>query len=254
MQENKILFSDSSYSQETKIASISVYDVVEDSYETRVVKNIKNVFVAETMALKFSVSLAIARGYENVVFIYDNINIDKEAIRQEYQEFFKMIQFVWLKREFLKKVDSCAKKALRDCFKIEKAQNSKSITKKVPNNSENEFNNLKQLILIYKKLELPILIEKFKENVFNKHEKYIIENWQNNLLDKKKIFSGSIDFIRYRLFYSLLNKNKMKSEFYEILKFYYPKIELNENFRKPLKLEEIVKLFIDNKINLNEII
>lgn len=46
----------------------------------------------------------------------------------------------------------------------------------------------------------------------------------------------------------------MKSEFYEILKFYYPKIELNENFRKPLKLEEIVKLFIDNKINLNEII
>ncbi len=48
--------------------------------------------------------------------------------------------------------------------------------------------------------------------------------------------------------------DKVEPEFYEILKFYYPKIELNENFRKPLKLEEIVKLFIDNKINLNEII
>ena len=46
----------------------------------------------------------------------------------------------------------------------------------------------------------------------------------------------------------------MKPEFYERLKFYYPKIELNENFRKQLKLEEIVKLFIDNKINLNKII
>ena len=56
------------------------------------------------------------------------------------------------------------------------------------------------------------------------------------------------------MFYSLLNKNKMKSEFYETLKFYYPKIELNEDFRKQLELEEIVKLFIDNKINLNEII
>ena len=145
-----------------------------------------------------------------------------------------------IKREFLKKVDSCAKKALRDCFKIEKAQNSKSITKKVPNNSENEFNNLKQLILIYKKLELPILIEKFKESVFNKHEKYIIENWQNNLFDKKKIFSGSIDFIRYRLFYSLLTKNK-KPEFYEVLKSLHYKLDMRRSSKSSFFYEFCVQ-------------
>ncbi len=236
MQENKILYSDASYDTLSKTASISVFDVISNETFNNIYHKIENITVAETMALRYSISIAINHNYDNVVFIYDNHGIDVNKLKEEYQSFFKVIQFVWLKREFLTKVDNNAKEALRSCFTTKKA-NKEPIEQEVEQ-IKKESNIIKSITDLRNSNAHDIIIY-FYGNVLNKKEQTIIRAWENKVKDPTLIHTKSINFTKLRLLYMFIKEKEIKQELYKYLEYYYPRIKDVINFKELIQLNKI---------------
>ncbi|MDN5105049.1 hypothetical protein O8C79_07090 [Aliarcobacter butzleri] len=113
MNGNVFMISDASYCSLTKIASLSVFCSHTGKTYNKILNNIQNCFFAETAALLFSIKMAIELNYSNTVFIYDNITINVNLIRNMYSHKFQHMQFLWLKRDNLQEVDIVARKNLK---------------------------------------------------------------------------------------------------------------------------------------------
>lgn len=237
MQLNKILYSDASYDTLSKTASISVYDVISEKTFNNLYHKIENITIAETMALRYSISIAINQNYDNVVFIYDNYGIDVNKLKEEYQSFFKVIQFVWLKREFLTKVDNNAKEALRACFS--------TATHEKTNHEEKTLPHPILSIEDLRNANANDTKKYFCENLFNKKEQRIIKAWEGKKRDPKLIYSGSINFTKFRLLYMFITEKEVKQDLYKNLEYYYPRIKELKNFKELIeqqKIAEYIKL------------
>lgn len=234
MEENKILYSDASYDCDTKTTSISVYDLEKDSYDTKIYKNVPNSCVAEEMALKTSIMLAISRDYRNVVFVYDCLSIDVEKLRNEYKQFFDVVQFLWLKREFLNRVDSCARKVLRECFASKSNSKPKAENKQEPRaKQENKYEMLKVKEL--RNISIEDMISFFEKNILSGDE---INLLKGRLVKKNK----DINIDGLRAICSLVRDSKICKKFYNKIKSKYPKIDLIENFRARMSDKDILNV------------
>ena len=111
MHNNIFLISDASYSCHTQIAGLGVVDLYSDKRYSYSLKNIPNASVAEYRALLLSVQIALKKGYQNVVFIYDNNTLDIASIERWLKGRILAYQFLWLKRDFVKNADYIAKRA-----------------------------------------------------------------------------------------------------------------------------------------------
>ena len=113
MNANVFMISDASYCTLTKIASLSVFCSHTGKTYNKILMDIQDSAFAETAALLFSIKIAIKLNYSNTVFIYDNITINVNLIKDMYSHKFQHIQFLWLKRDNLQEVDIIARKNLK---------------------------------------------------------------------------------------------------------------------------------------------
>ncbi|KFN40876.1 MAG: hypothetical protein JU82_00410 [Sulfuricurvum sp. MLSB] len=110
MQPNVIYLSDASFDPDTGHAGIGIKNL--SSGQTHSLSLCATgVNEAEEMALICAIEHALLNNHRNSVFVYDNINIDTEALKGFYAPMFEKIQFMWFKREYLKTVDRLASQA-----------------------------------------------------------------------------------------------------------------------------------------------
>lgn len=110
MQPNVIYLSDASFDSDTGHAGIGIKNL--SSGQTHSLSLCATgVNEAEEMALICAIEHALLNNHRNSVFVYDNINIDTEALKGFYAPMFEKIQFMWFKREYLKEVDRLASMA-----------------------------------------------------------------------------------------------------------------------------------------------
>ncbi len=226
MQQNIFLLSDASYSKQSTITGIAVFDSFKKEKHTYTCTNINSANEAEYKALLYSIKIAIENKYDNVIFVYDCISLDLTKIKLFVKSKFKHSQFLWTKREYLENVDSFAKEI-----------------------------RIKQ-----ENIKIPVL-EKFKElddtKIFkiclliaNKREKEIINGYINNTpitlytKDNKLIgIQNSKGYEFFKFIYQNLNSNK-KIHFINYLAYINPLLPKN-TFKK--KLSNAIQLkFIEN--------
>ncbi|TDA63247.1 hypothetical protein E0765_08570 [Sulfuricurvum sp. IAE1] len=110
MQPNVIYLSDASFDPETGCAGIGIKNL--SSGQTHSLSLCaEGVNEAEEMALICAIEHALLHDHRNSVFVYDNINIDTEALKGFYAPMFEKLQFMWFKREYLGTVDRLASQA-----------------------------------------------------------------------------------------------------------------------------------------------
>lgn len=107
MENNVIYLSDASYDHLTKEAGIGVKNLSSNQNHS-VFLHAMNVLEAEEFALIEAIEHAIAHHHRNCVFVYDNIGIDTKSIGAFFSQMFDRIQFLWMKRDYLKQVDKLA--------------------------------------------------------------------------------------------------------------------------------------------------
>ena len=107
MENNVIYLSDASYDHLTKEAGIGVKNLSSNQSHS-VFVHAMNVLEAEEFALIEAIEHAIAHHHRNCVFVYDNMGIDTKSIGEFFSQMFDQIQFLWMKREYLKQVDKLA--------------------------------------------------------------------------------------------------------------------------------------------------
>lgn len=107
MENNVIYLSDASYDHRTKEAGIGVKNLTTNQNHS-VFVHAMNVHEAEEFALIEAITHAIAHHHRNCVFVYDNMGIDTKSIGEFFSQMFDRIQFLWMKRDYLKQVDKLA--------------------------------------------------------------------------------------------------------------------------------------------------
>ncbi len=107
MENNVIYLSDASYDHLTKEAGIGVKNLYTNQSHS-VFVHAMNVHEAEEFALIEEITHAIEHHHRNCVFVYDNIGIDTKSIGDFFSKMFDQIQFLWMKRDYLKQVDKLA--------------------------------------------------------------------------------------------------------------------------------------------------
>lgn len=234
MTNNIFIFCDASYNHTFKTASLSVYFSNTKKYYNRIIQKIKTSQEAELSAVLFSILLARNFRLDNIVIVYDNINIPILELKNKFICDFDYIQFLWLKRDYLDYVDFHSRLFLDNFFH---------------HNSKIENNKTLSSFLKYpfvKKINFFILI-------LNGKEKELIESYKNksNINDLKKYKFGNINCIKY--IYHLLNDEEKDSFFNFIIKI-IPKIHNSRNFKNVdmAKLEIFVLSGFDRIKKLNK--
>lgn len=107
MENNVIYLSDASYDPHTKEAGIGIKNLY-TGHTDAIAMTAVSALEAEEFALIEAISHALRHNHKNCVFIFDNININTRSIGEFFSPFFKKIQFLWMKREYLHEVDALA--------------------------------------------------------------------------------------------------------------------------------------------------
>lgn len=107
MDNNVIYLSDASYDVKTKEAGLGIKNLT-TGVSHSVALSASSILEAEEFALLEAINHAVVHHHRNCIFVYDNINIDTAHIGAFYAQAFDMIQFLWMKRDYLKQVDKLA--------------------------------------------------------------------------------------------------------------------------------------------------
>lgn len=107
MENNVIYLSDASFDPHTKEAGIGVKNLYTNQSHALLIQA-RSVLEAEEFALIEAISHAIEHDHRNCVFVYDNLGIDTQTIGAFFGSLFDQIQFLWMKRDYLKEVDRLA--------------------------------------------------------------------------------------------------------------------------------------------------
>jgi hypothetical protein len=124
MDNNIIYVSDASFDPHTKAAGIGIKNL--NTHQTHsLILTASSAQEAEEFALLEAINHATLHHHRNCVFVYDNINLDTNKIGAFFGGLFDRIQFLWMKRDYLKEVDALAK-TVRS-----KKSNANSYTKQI---------------------------------------------------------------------------------------------------------------------------
>ena len=120
LSSNIFLCSDASFDIQTSRAGLAVLDL---STRQNYVQNImvKSSHEAEFFALLLSVKTAIKLGYDNVVFLYDNLTLDIAPLDnylQSAKHSLRKWQFLWVKRGLIQETDAISKLAKKNAAQI----------------------------------------------------------------------------------------------------------------------------------------
>ena len=222
MNGNVFMISDASYCTLTKIASLSVFCSHTGKTYNKILMDIQDSSFAETAALLFSIKIAIKLNYSNTVFIYDNITINVNLIKDMYSHKFQHIQFLWLKRDNLQEVDIIARKNLklaRDDYGTELLNNfiELSIESKI-----------KAIMYTTKNQREYEILNQFIKNEFT------LESLNKINIRKTQTF---------RYFYHLLD-SKDKIDFYEYIIRVVPKIKNISDFKDLPKNYDLIEFVL----------
>lgn len=112
MENNVIYLCDASFDPHTKEAGIGVKNLYTNQNYALCVQA-RNVLEAEEFALIEAIEHALEHHHRNCVFVYDNIGIDTKGLGSFFGSLFDRIQFLWMKRDYLKQVDRLARNIRR---------------------------------------------------------------------------------------------------------------------------------------------
>lgn len=124
MENNVIYLSDASFDPYTKEAGIGIKNLYTNQNYALCVQA-RNVLEAEEFALIEAIEHALEHQHRNCVFVYDNIGIDTKGLGVFFGSLFDRIQFLWMKRDYLKQVDRLARNIRR------KHSKNDSLTKQI---------------------------------------------------------------------------------------------------------------------------
>lgn len=233
MEDNVFLLSDASYSSESKIAGLGVVDTFSQKNYKLSINNMLSAYESEFHALALSIKIAIRNGYSNVVFVYDCKYLEIQSLKTYAKQHIKNVQFLWLKRNYLKKSDYLAKSArkLVENLNIKKANKKELIELKNTTLIENLHKR-------FKKHSTKIKIESIMY-IANKREKEIL----NGFLSSKsinlnvKIKLGTRKATLMKFVYMMLDGDD-KVTFLAYLMYVNPNLN-KKSFRKKISLQTI---------------
>lgn len=152
----------------------------------------------EMRAIEKAIEYAISKNYSDPIFMYDDMKINAEELKNKYKIYFKTMQFVWVSREYISVVDELSKTARKEREEYT-GQTRENISVynykiKVPLNFE-EFMKFTdedkiKFFAMYgsskgnKKLYNAIIENNF-ENLGTGHRKYLEINGLYNMLSEK---------------------------------------------------------------------
>lgn len=141
MEDNIFILSDASYSDKSKVAGLGVVDTFTQKTYKLTQNFVKSAYEAEFNALALSIKIAIKKGYSNVVFVYDCKSLETDALKEYALKKIQTVQFLWLKRNYLKQSDNLAKNArkLVEKFYIKKATQEQLIEIKKNASTKNKI-------------------------------------------------------------------------------------------------------------------
>lgn len=233
MEDNIFILSDASYSSQNKLAGLGVVDTFSQKRYKMCIKNISSALEAEFYALALSVKIAIKNKYTNVVFVYDCKSLEIDSLQEYVEGKIKNVQFLWLKRKYLKESDSLAKKARK---LIENLNISKATKKDIENietkalleKNKNFFSSFSTKIKL-----------KAAMHIANEREKEILTGFLSsssiNLNVKTKLGTKKGTFIKF--VYSILTKED-QIDFLNYLTYVNPDLN-KKSFRKQLDKQTI---------------
>ena len=106
------MVSDASYSKFTGVLGIGVVDLFTGrEHSTSITINANHEDHIEYKAFLFSASIAMKNNYNNVVFVFDYKDLDIKKAKQYVQGKITCSQFLWLKRDYINRVDDVANTA-----------------------------------------------------------------------------------------------------------------------------------------------
>ena len=182
MTDNIFMISDASYSKNTKCAGLGVIDLYSNKRYSQPLKEVKDSYIAEYRAVLLSVSIALKNNYKNVVFVYDNKQLDLESLKIWLKGKIDVFQFLWLKRSYVKDADKIARKArkLQEQLHINKQEQVPII--KIIKKKRMIFDKLKndQQIIEAIRCYSPKKIAKFCLTIASDEEKKLVNNYLNN--------------------------------------------------------------------------
>ena len=241
MTDNIFMISDASHSCETKCAGLGVIDLHTGKKYSNSVCNIENSSMAEYRALFLSVQIAINNSYDNVVFVYDNKELNLDTLKLWLIGKIDLYQFLWLKRVFVNDADKIARKA-------------RSLQEKIlKSNKKNLILDDNNLLLTFKEYPTKKIIKAFLVIATKADAKILRLFVDDKSYSLTKINKDSINF--YIDIYHLITKEKDKRLFLKFVKQNYNgNIDMEKS--QLLKNDEhhlaIIKSIIDklNSINL----
>lgn len=102
------LFSDASYDHTIGQAGIGIVDMYDHERHAEVVR-CANSTEAEWIALLGAIELAAKKEYKHVVFVYDCRSINTSELKCFFAPIFLTMQFLWLRRDYLRRTDRLAR-------------------------------------------------------------------------------------------------------------------------------------------------
>lgn len=233
MESNIFILSDASYSNETKVAGLGVVDTFSQKTYKLTQDFIKSAYEAEFNALALSIKIAIKEGYTNVVFVYDCKSLEIDALKEYALKKIQTVQFLWLKRTYLKQSDNLAKNArkLAEKFYIKKATQEQLIEIKKKANTKSKID---KFISYSTRAKIKAILK-----IANKREKEILNGFISsnsiNLNTKDKLGSKKATFMKFT--YYVLTKED-KTSFLNYLTYVNPNLN-KKSFRKAISIETV---------------
>ncbi len=213
MQNNIFMISDASYSTKTKIAGLGVVDLSTKKKYQKPVQNMGSIDDAEFYALAYSVKIALENNYDNVVFVYDRMDMDITSLKEYVKLKFDSVQFLWLKREYVHQADKLANKARKLAEQlIIKPTPPKILLKSIRRLDD------KRVIKIFKSFSKIQIINACLK-ISNQREQQILNGYLSSTMikthgkDNKLIGLGSKKRTFIIFVYSVLPDNEKKSFF-----------------------------------------
>ena len=109
MKENVFFASDASF-KEDRTAILAVRDMYTGKMRQKQINiKIKSSLIAEELALRYAIEIAMNQEYKHVIFIYDSLAINVNKFKKRYSKYFETMQFLWLKRKHIADVDRVTK-------------------------------------------------------------------------------------------------------------------------------------------------
>lgn len=208
MDSNRFLISDASYSYKTKCAGLGVVDLSSGKKYSSSISNIATSSIAEYRALLLSVQIALKKKYENVVFVYDNKELDLDPLKLWLIGKIETYQFLWLKREYVQEADKLANKArlLQEKLFIKPASNT--------------YISDTKLVAAFRKYSRQKILRAFM-SIATKNEYLILKTlYENGKHPPVLVEESSLDF--YSDIYNLLKKQSNKKSFVKYIDKNYP--------------------------------